>query len=83
MNPLSALQIAITVAGGQTALAKAVGVKRPQNVQQWLKYGRAPAKWCLPIEIATGVPRKALRPDLFADIAATRKTSPLVKRRAY
>lgn len=63
---------AVDVAGGQSALAKAINVA-PPVVWQWLKGLRpVPAHHCIPIEDATGgkVTRYDLRPDVFGAKAA-------------
>jgi DNA-binding transcriptional regulator YdaS (Cro superfamily) len=56
-----ALQRAIEQAGGQTALAKAIGIAK-QSVRKW---SLAPPERVLEIERISGVPRTALRPDIF------------------
>jgi TorA maturation chaperone TorD len=56
------LQRAIDAAGGVGALARAIGIAQP-SVSGW---SRVPADRVAEIETATGVPRTALRPDLFA-----------------
>lgn len=61
-----ALRLACERAGGQSRLAKLIGTTQGQ-VWYWLtksKHG-VPAEFVLPIERETGVPRSALRPDLF------------------
>jgi DNA-binding transcriptional regulator YdaS (Cro superfamily) len=64
-----ALSRAIDAAGGQTALARALGVKQA-NVWWWLnRSGRVPAEQVIPIEVATGVTRHELRPDLYPNDA--------------
>jgi DNA-binding transcriptional regulator YdaS (Cro superfamily) len=70
-----ALRRAIEAAGGQSALASAIGV-RQSYIWYWLhksEYG-VPAERVLEIEQATGVARHELRPDLFA--TADSKTTP-------
>lgn len=62
-----ALEAAVTMVGGQSKLARLLGVSQP-NVWHWLnKAERVPAEYVLPIEAATGgrVSRHDLRPDLF------------------
>jgi DNA-binding transcriptional regulator YdaS (Cro superfamily) len=61
---MDAIKRAIESAGSQTALAIAVGV-RPQAVQKWQASGRIPAERVLQVEVATGVSRHELRPDLY------------------
>lgn len=69
----SALEKAIEVVGGQTQLARLLGVKQA-NVWHWLnKADRVPGEYVLAIETATGgqVTRHSLRPDLYPDVQAT------------
>lgn len=64
---ITALERAIEVAGGQTALAGKIGLKQG-HVWAWLRRGkRVPAEHCAAIERATGgaVTRHDLRPDIF------------------
>jgi hypothetical protein len=63
----SGLRRAIEIAGGQTALAAAIGV-RQSHISYWLLKSESgvPAERALDIERATGVGRHELRPDLFA-----------------
>ncbi|MDQ2762679.1 MAG: helix-turn-helix domain-containing protein [Pseudomonadota bacterium] len=59
------LDKAVIAAGGQAALARAVGVSQP-SVWHWIhKSRRVPAEFVIPVETATGVSRHALRPDLY------------------
>jgi DNA-binding transcriptional regulator YdaS (Cro superfamily) len=58
-----ALDRAIAVAGGPTALARGVGVKTHAVVQQW-RLNRVPAEHCPAIEGFTGVRCEELRPDV-------------------
>lgn len=66
MNKLA--KAAIAVSGGQTDLAKKLGVSRPA-VSRWLVYG-FPVLRCEAIEIATEgrVHRKITRPDDWQDL---------------
>lgn len=66
----SPLERAIAAAGGQSALARAIGVQQA-HVWYWLKKrdGKVPAEQVLPIEAVTGVSRHALRPDLYPEPA--------------
>lgn len=57
------LEQAIAAAGGVSHLARALGVSQP-TVSNWR---RAPAERVLAIEIATGVSRSVLRPDLYPE----------------
>lgn len=66
---LTALNKAIEIAGGQTALAKSIGVVQ-QNVWSWVhRFGKAPPERCIAIEKATNgrVTRYDLRRDVFGD----------------
>ncbi len=63
----NALEAAVAIVGGQSSLARLLGVSQP-NVWHWLnKSDRVPAEYVLPIESATGgrVSRHDLRPDIF------------------
>ena len=72
---LAALELAIERAGGQTALARAIG-KSQGHVWHWVKVAkRAPAEAVLAIETATGVSRSELRPDVYP----TSNTAPAVE----
>lgn len=67
MNQNAAVRAAVA-AGGQSALARALGCT-PQNVQRWCATGRVPAERVLTVEQATGVSRHELRPDLYPEVA--------------
>ncbi|WP_019558508.1 helix-turn-helix domain-containing protein [Thioalkalivibrio sp. ALE12] len=57
-------------AGGQSALAKACGVKQ-QHVWNWIhRDSRVPAERCMAIERATegAVTARQLRPDVFVGV---------------
>jgi DNA-binding transcriptional regulator YdaS (Cro superfamily) len=58
----SALEIAKEKVGGPSGLAKAIGDITPQAVSQW---HRVPAERVLAVELATGVARHELRPDIY------------------
>ncbi|UTD28168.1 YdaS family helix-turn-helix protein [Bradyrhizobium sp. WD16] len=62
-----ALQQACAVAGGQKPLALQIGTTQ-SRVWYWLARARhgVAAEFVLPIERATGVSRRLLRPDLFS-----------------
>ncbi|WP_341915479.1 molecular chaperone TorD family protein [Ferrovibrio terrae] len=63
---------AVALVGGQTQLARLLGVKQA-NVWHWLnKAERVPGEYVLAIESATGgqVTRHDLRPDLYPDVQA-------------
>ncbi|MDR0251112.1 MAG: helix-turn-helix domain-containing protein [Burkholderiales bacterium] len=62
------LEKAISIAGGQSALARKIGGKvRQGHIWYWLNEagGRVPAEYCATIEKETGVPCRGLRPDVF------------------
>jgi len=64
-SSLAALERAIALAGGQSALARAIG-KSQGHVWHWVKVAkRVPAEAVLAVEQATGVPRSELRPDVY------------------
>jgi DNA-binding transcriptional regulator YdaS (Cro superfamily) len=66
---LSALARAIEIAGGQTALARAIECKQA-HVWNWLNRDKCvPAEKCRAIEAATNgqVTRYELRPDVFGE----------------
>jgi DNA-binding transcriptional regulator YdaS (Cro superfamily) len=67
----TALRRAIKAAGGQAALAAAIGV-RQSHVWYWLHKSESgvPAEHVPAVAQATGVARHELRPDLFAGPAA-------------
>lgn len=67
---MDALQQAVDIAGGQAALASAIGVKQ-QHVWNWLNRdgAKVPAEYCPAIELATREKGRAvlceqLRPDV-------------------
>lgn len=65
MLAYEALKKAISIAGGQTKLAKQIGAKQ-QNVWHWLNRDmKASAKYVAKISKATGIPCHELRPDIF------------------
>jgi DNA-binding transcriptional regulator YdaS (Cro superfamily) len=66
------LEKAISVAGGQVALGRAIGVSQ-QRISWWLNKcaGRVPAEFCVPIERATGVSKHDLRADVFGPTPTT------------
>lgn len=69
MSGQSALKEAIKRAGGQEALAEAIGV--PQStISYWLRGSKkgVPAEKVADIERVTLVPRHKLRPDLFPSL---------------
>ena len=58
---------AVEVAGGPTALQRALGERYQSTVSNWLARGRCPAERVLAMERATGyrVSRHELRPDIY------------------
>lgn len=66
-----ALLRACAAAGGQSALARALGLRSQGSVSSWIANGRVPAERVLPIEELTGISRHELRPDLYPDERAT------------
>lgn len=54
----------IEKAGGQTALARALGI-RPQAVQLWSQKKRIPVSRVLAVEQLVGVSRHRIRPDVY------------------
>jgi DNA-binding transcriptional regulator YdaS (Cro superfamily) len=63
-HPIDALKEAVRIAGGQTALGKAIG-KSQAHVSNWIAKRKLPAEMVLPVERATGVSRHDLRPDIY------------------
>lgn len=61
-----ALQEAIRLAGGQSALGRALGISHTAVYHMTVR-GQASHNRALQIEAATGVPRQQLRPDLYPD----------------
>jgi TorA maturation chaperone TorD len=57
------LEEAIRAVGGVTELARRIGISQP-SVSNWT---RVPAERVLAVEIASGVTRAILRPDLYAE----------------
>jgi len=60
----AALIHAVNEAGGQSALARKLGIA-PAAINRWVRQGRVPPLRVLAVEAATGVSRKALRPDIY------------------
>jgi DNA-binding transcriptional regulator YdaS (Cro superfamily) len=61
---MTALDKAVEAAGSQLALASLLGIK-PPSISGWYERKRVPAERCIAIELATGVSRHHLRPDVF------------------
>jgi DNA-binding transcriptional regulator YdaS (Cro superfamily) len=68
----SIIDEAIRIAGGPTALARALGFKMP-SLYSWK---RVPATRVLAVEAATGIPRTRLRPDLYPPEEKPRPATP-------
>lgn len=60
----TALDAARKAAGGNAAMARAIGDITSQAISQWK---RVPAERVIEVERVTGIPRYDLRPDIFAD----------------
>ena len=56
---------AINAAGGVAQLARKIGIAQP-SVSNW---NRVPAQRVIAVEVATGVSRQQLRPDLYSELA--------------
>jgi DNA-binding transcriptional regulator YdaS (Cro superfamily) len=75
MKELDSLLRAVELAGGQSALARectkhAIRKVTQQDVWSWIHRSKRVAADCaIPVEMAVGVPRQALRPDLYPDQA--------------
>lgn len=60
-----ALLDACEAVGGQSALARRLGLRSQGSISNWLARGKPPAERVLEIEAVTGVSRHDLRPDLY------------------
>lgn len=78
---MSALDRAVQSAGSQQALAQLLGIK-PPSVSGWYDRCRVPAERCIAIELATGVSRHQLRPDVFGPDPAESQTETVAQLRA-
>ncbi|MFI8555814.1 YdaS family helix-turn-helix protein [Pseudomonas putida] len=67
---MTAIQVAVRAAGGQSALARLIKCT-PQHVQKMCATGHVPACRVVSIESATGVARHHLRPDLYPEAPPT------------
>lgn len=74
----AACERAKELAGGPSALAKALRNVSPQPVssQAVSQWKRVPAERVIDVERVTGVPRQDLRPDLYPPESASRPASP-------
>ncbi|UGY13507.1 molecular chaperone TorD family protein [Bradyrhizobium septentrionale] len=72
------LECAIEAAGGVAQLARKIGIAQP-SVSNW---NRVPAQRVVAVEIATGVSRKILRPDLYSELAISDMLDPIEAGRA-
>jgi DNA-binding transcriptional regulator YdaS (Cro superfamily) len=63
---LTPLQLAVKLAGGQTALAAKIG-RTQGHVSKWLQRNFIPPDAVLAIEYATGIGRHELRSDLYPE----------------
>jgi len=61
VNSQKIVEMATARVGGESALARALGIK-VQSVQKWKKI---PADRVVAVEQATGIPREQLRPELY------------------
>lgn len=77
---MSALDRAVQSAGSQQALAQLLGIK-PPSVSGWYDRCRVPAERCIAIELATGVSRHQLRPDVFGPDPAEAQTDAVAQLR--
>lgn len=73
-----ALDRAIGAAGGVAQLARKIGISQP-SVSNW---NRVPAQRVIAVESATGVPRAALRPDLYKEGPLSEAVDPIDRARA-
>ena len=78
---MTALDRAVQSAGSQQALAQLLGIK-PPSVSGWYDRRRVPAERCIAIELATGVSRHQLRPDVFGPDPACPTSETTEQRRA-
>lgn len=69
METTAPLERAISAAGTQQRLAEILGIKSA-SISEWKGRGSVPANRCIAIELATGVSRHELRPDVFGPAPA-------------
>lgn len=72
---MTALEQFLSKRGAVSELAKQIGISHGAVVQ-WK--GRCPAERVVDVERATGIPREALRPDLYRRDPAPPVAAPLV-----
>ncbi|MGH9644179.1 MAG: transcriptional regulator [Terriglobales bacterium] len=65
--------------GGQTALAKKLGLRSQGSVSRWIATGLVPPRRVLAVEAASGVSRHELRPDLYPRDPATPRQQQLAQ----
>ncbi len=68
-TPLDAIKRAVEIAGGQTSLAKRIGIPQPY-VSQWLyRNKQVGPRFVIPVEKAVDgkVTRHQLRPDIYPE----------------
>lgn len=81
-RPEGAIERAIRLAGGPTALARALKarghnkVNSHATVNQWAATGSVPAKYCPDIEDLTGVPCEDLDTETKWGLVRNRRTQP-------
>ncbi len=64
-TPQAALRAAVDAVGSQAALARLLGLSQP-SVWKWIKKDSPlPAEYVLTVELATGIPKEHLRPDIY------------------
>lgn len=61
---VQALRASVDAAGGQSALARKVGVSQP-TLWGWLNGARISAEQAINLERAAGIPCHVSRPDIF------------------
>lgn len=66
VQPAHTAAEAVRLMGGPVAAARELGVDNYQTVQSWVKNG-IPPKYCPRVEALTGIDRKSLRLNDWAD----------------